>query len=137
MSSVQSGLNTVDLALLRRRPETCVWKLEASLVCEHCRGETGQRAQAYIIGLAETKLREPEPRAAKRWREITPMMPPNLIHHGGAAIGRLPMPDDRRSFRGLIGAILVAAVLSVIFSTIAVYALNRYLGPVDAGDTTA
>ena len=47
------------------------------------------------------------------------------------------MPDDRRqSFRGLIGAILVATVLSVTFSTIAVYALNRYLGPVD-GDTTA
>lgn len=48
------------------------------------------------------------------------------------------MPDDRRqSFRGLIGAILVATVLSVIFSTIAVYALNRYLGPVDVGETAA
>lgn len=54
-------INTVDLALLRRRPETCVWKLEASLVCEHCRDETGRRTQAYIIGLAETKPRAPEP----------------------------------------------------------------------------
>ena len=44
---------------------------------------------------------------------------------------------DRQSFRGLIGAIFVATVLSVIFSTIAVYALNRYLGPVDGADTTA
>lgn len=48
------------------------------------------------------------------------------------------MPDDKpQSFRGLIGVILFAAVLSVIFSTIAVYSLNRYLGPIDAGDTTA
>lgn len=47
------------------------------------------------------------------------------------------MPDERRSFRGLVGAILISAVLSVIFSTIAVYTLNRYLGPVDGGETTA
>ncbi len=47
------------------------------------------------------------------------------------------MPDRWQSFRGLIGAILVATLLSVIFSTIAVYSLNRYLGPVDATDTTA
>jgi hypothetical protein len=54
-------INTVELALLRRRAETEVWKLEASLICEHCRGESGQRAQAYIIGLAETKSDEPIP----------------------------------------------------------------------------
>src|SRR5690242_4485855 len=52
-------INTVDLALLRRRPETELWKLEASLVCEHCRAETGRRAQAYVIGVAETTAPDP------------------------------------------------------------------------------
>ena len=37
----------------------------------------------------------------------------------------------------LIGAIFIAAVFSLLFSWIAVYALNSYLGPVDAGDITA
>jgi hypothetical protein len=51
------------------------WKLEASLVCEHCRGEAGRRAQAYIIGLAETKPRETGAAAATRQREISPLEP--------------------------------------------------------------
>jgi hypothetical protein len=38
-----------------------LWKLEASLVCEHCRNETGRRAQAYVIGVAETGPPEPSP----------------------------------------------------------------------------
>jgi hypothetical protein len=54
-------LNTVELALLRRRPEIALWKLEASLVCEHCRAETGKRAQAYIVGVAETSQPDPGP----------------------------------------------------------------------------
>jgi hypothetical protein len=37
-----------------RRSETELCKLEASLVCEHSRAETGRRAQPYIIGVAET-----------------------------------------------------------------------------------
>ena len=53
-------------------------------------------------------------------------------------IGCWFMPNDKRqSLHGLIGAIFIAVVLSVIFSTIAVYALNRYLGPVDADEITA
>jgi hypothetical protein len=44
---------------------------------------------------------------------------------------------DRRYYTSaLIGAIIVATVLSVIFSSIAVYSLNRYLGPVDGFGTT-
>ena len=39
--------------------------------------------------------------------------------------------------RELIGAIIVATVLSLIFSSIAVYSLNRYLGPVDGSDSAA
>ena len=49
--------------VLRRRPETELWKLEASLVCEHCRTETGKRTQAYIVGVAETRSPDPAPAA--------------------------------------------------------------------------
>ena len=48
------------------------------------------------------------------------------------------MPEERRYYtRELIGAIVVATVLSVIFSSIAVYSLNRYLGPDDGFGTAA
>ena len=48
------------------------------------------------------------------------------------------MPEDGRYYtRELVGAIVVATVLSVIFSSIAVYSLNRYLGPADGFGTTA
>jgi len=48
------------------------------------------------------------------------------------------VPEDGRYYtRELIGAIIVATVLSVIFSSIAVYSLNRYLGPVDGSDSAA
>jgi len=49
------------------------------------------------------------------------------------------MPEDGRYYytRELIGAIIVATVLSVIFSSIAVYSLNRYLGPADGFGTAA
>lgn len=56
-------LATVDMAQLKRRPETPLWKLEASLVCEHCRMATGRRTQAYIVGVAETTPPEPAPTA--------------------------------------------------------------------------
>jgi hypothetical protein len=56
----------------------------------------------------------------------------------GLAFGGFDVPEDGRYYtRELIGAIIVAAVLSLIVSSIAVYSLNRYLGPVDGSDSTA
>ena len=45
--------------------------------------------------------------------------------------------DDEKPLRELPAVIFITLVLGIILSTIAVRAPNRYVGPVDAGQTAA
>lgn len=48
------------------------------------------------------------------------------------------MPQNTQlSFRELIGPIILACVLSVMFGWLAIYSLDAYLDSVDAVETTA
>ena len=44
----------VDLRALRRRPDTEVWRLEASLSCEQCRKGQRFKARVHMIRLSKT-----------------------------------------------------------------------------------
>jgi hypothetical protein len=44
----------VDLRALRRHKGTGIWKLEASLSCEHCRDAVRTKARVHMIRLAKT-----------------------------------------------------------------------------------
>lgn len=50
----------LDLRKVKRRPDTELWRLEASLSCRHCRTALHYRPKAHIVGLEPERGPDPE-----------------------------------------------------------------------------